>query len=102
MLNGITNVLKNSVEACNYKGCISLELSQNEKLCTITITDDGYGISSKDLPNILSAGFTTKTNGNGFGLHSFSIFLSAQKNSLKIASKGMNQGATVIIEVNHA
>jgi len=102
MLNGLTNVLKNAVEACNYQGNISVDLSVNQMAGIITITDDGYGIDPKNMPKMLNAGFTTKISGNGFGLHSFSVFLSAQKNSLQITSPGVNQGTTVVIEVQYA
>ncbi|SLM27588.1 putative Cache sensor signal transduction histidine kinase [Desulfamplus magnetovallimortis] len=99
MLNGLNNIIKNAVEAINDSGNVNVNLTELNGQVSISVMDDGCGIAPENISNVLNAGFTTKANGNGFGLHSFSIFLSANKNRLKIKSDGINLGTTVSIEI---
>lgn len=48
----------------------------------------------------MSAGFTTKEEGNGSGLHSFAVgSLSAQGGRITLESDGPDLGTTVTVEV---
>lgn len=102
--NGVVNVLKNAIEACESmgNGVIVVKLESTEAGCRIQIIDSGSGVDPENLSKVMSAGFSTKVKGNGFGLHSFAIFLTANQGALRIESPGINLGTTVTIEVAHA
>jgi C4-dicarboxylate-specific signal transduction histidine kinase len=101
--NGIVNILKNAVESCQHRedGKVGITLTATPNGAVLTVTDNGTGILPEHQPRLLSAGFTTKPEGNGLGLHSFAVFLSANNGSISLKSPGANLGATVTIEVNH-
>lgn len=65
----IINLVKNSVEAINNNGAITLKAfrSNAQKVC-IQVIDNGKGIASQDLENIFVPSFTTKEDGMGIGL----------------------------------
>jgi signal transduction histidine kinase len=104
MLDGITNMLKNAVEACEShgRGTVTISLHQSDERIRLSIRDTGVGILPENRVRVLNAGFTTKPSGNGLGLHSFAVFLSANNGQLSLASEGLNLGTTVTVEVQHA
>jgi len=103
LYNGILNVIKNAVESCepHGEGLVSVTLRSTEQGAVIVISDNGIGILPEHQAKVMSAGFSTKKNGNGFGLHSFAVFLSAHHGKISIQSAGLNKGTIVTIEVNH-
>ena len=63
-----TNVLKNSMEAIDRNGIITIRLGcQNGKAYTV-IDDTGHGFSQSVLPNLFTPFFSTKEHGQGIGL----------------------------------
>jgi len=92
---GIENLLKNASEAVGPSGRITMTCRPSPDGAELTIEDDGCGISKADLPSVLSAGFTTKPSGNGLGLHSFAVFLSATNGRLTLESDGPGKGTRV-------
>jgi PAS domain S-box-containing protein len=62
------NILSNSVQAIELTGKIILESNIINKKVIIRITDNGCGISPKNLPKIMDPFFTTKDPGKGTGL----------------------------------
>jgi nitrogen fixation/metabolism regulation signal transduction histidine kinase len=101
MQNGIINIVKNAVEACQHSVVkeISISLEKTGEGIRLTVADNGSGIALEDRSRVMSAGFTTKPNGNGLGLHSFAIFLSANNGDLSLESDGPGQGAKASMEV---
>jgi C4-dicarboxylate-specific signal transduction histidine kinase len=101
--NGIVNLLKNAVESCHNRedGKVSVTLITTSKGARLTVTDNGTGILPEHHTKLLTAGFTTKPEGNGLGLHSFAVFLSANNGSISLDSPGANLGATITVEVNN-
>lgn len=63
------NIIKNALEAINYKGYIDLKVFEdvNENI-VITIKDDGPGLDEYAKENICKKFFTTKSNGSGLGI----------------------------------
>jgi PAS domain S-box-containing protein len=57
------------------------------------VRDSGTGISVDNLKQIFRHGFTTKSNGHGFGLHSAAVAAQEMKGSLAAASDGEGKGA---------
>ena len=60
----------------------------------IRVTDSGVGIPADLLKRIFSAGFTSKSDGHGYGLHSSSLAARQMGGSLEVASAGQDRGAT--------
>jgi signal transduction histidine kinase/HAMP domain-containing protein len=71
----------------------------NEDRCCIEVADNGIGISEENLTKIFTHGFTTKTHGHGFGLHSCALASREMQGSLTAHSDGVGQGATFTLEL---
>ncbi len=100
----LVNLIKNSVEAID-------ELARSEAACDtpyirfrtlldddffyIDITDSGIGIDPKDAERIFSAGFTTKSQGSGLGLHSSANFVIGSGGHIHPLMDGSSKGTTM-------
>ncbi len=62
------NLLKNSLEAVNEQGSITVNIHSQDSLISVEVADDGKGISATDLPEIFDPYFTTQDKGYGLGL----------------------------------
>ena len=62
------NVFKNSIEASCGNEVINLKLVENSNNITITIEDNGEGMSKETLNKIGEAFYTTKERGTGLGV----------------------------------
>ena len=60
----------------------------------IEVIDNGVGIPPENLTRIFGHGFTTRSNGHGFGLHSSAIAIKELGGSLTAHSDGVGKGAT--------
>ncbi|MFS8064733.1 MAG: sensor histidine kinase [Byssovorax sp.] len=65
----------------------------------IQVSDNGMGIAPDVLPRIFQHGFTTRTEGHGFGLHSCALAARAIDGSLVAHSDGSGRGATFTLEL---
>ncbi|MEO6786873.1 MAG: ATP-binding protein, partial [Chthoniobacteraceae bacterium] len=65
----------------------------------IAIQDNGCGIAKENLARVFNHGFTTKSTGHGFGLHSAANAATEVGGSLTGASEGPGLGATFILEL---
>jgi signal transduction histidine kinase len=99
---GVQNLIKNAIEAIGSSGEITVGCRSSRAGAIVTVSDTGSGISPEHVPLVMSAGFTTKPNGHGLGLHSFAVFLSASGGRMSVNSAGSGLGATVQVEVAHA
>ena len=57
------------------------------------VEDKGAGISAENLEKLFTHGFTTKENGNGFGLHSCRRLAAELGGHIEAESDGIGQGA---------
>lgn len=65
----LSNLINNSVEACDSNGCVDITLSCDAEYIEITINDNGRGIPPEILPKVTEQGFSfNKKNGAGVGL----------------------------------
>lgn len=101
--NGVLNLLKNAVEASRHapRPRVTVKLEAADGGARLTVADNGAGVKPENKGRLLSAGFTTKADGHGLGLHSFAVFLSAHGGRISLESPGPGLGATVTVEVNH-
>ncbi|SDE04445.1 sensor histidine kinase [Niabella drilacis] len=65
-----TNLLVNAIDACdkNTQGVISVRETLENSAVTVSITDNGTGISDEMRNKIFTPNFTTKSSGTGLGL----------------------------------
>ncbi|MBN1200208.1 MAG: hypothetical protein JXA23_12705, partial [Bacteroidales bacterium] len=68
MMQVLTNLEKNAVEAMPYGGTLSLILSETPDTVSVSIRDTGTGITPENLEKIFTPFFTTKEVGKGTGL----------------------------------
>jgi signal transduction histidine kinase len=65
----------------------------------LEVHDTGLGISSENLTRIFAHGFTTKSDGHGFGLHSGALAARQMNGALWAESEGLGCGACFILEL---
>jgi PAS domain S-box-containing protein len=63
----------------------------------LIVQDNGIGIPAENLEKLFTHGFTTRSGGHGFGLHSSAIVAREMKGSLTAHSEGVGRGATFIL-----
>jgi C4-dicarboxylate-specific signal transduction histidine kinase len=99
VLQILVNLIRNAKYALH-------ESNQQDKLVTlkagtdgnghvkIQVIDNGMGISPENLTRIFGHGFTTRTDGHGFGLHSSALTARDLGGSIHAHSDGPDKGAT--------
>ncbi|MCF8229742.1 MAG: 4Fe-4S binding protein [Bacteroidales bacterium] len=68
MMQVLTNLEKNAVEAMEDGGTLEIKIKGTEDDVLISISDTGSGISPKNMEKIFTPFFTTKQTGKGTGL----------------------------------
>jgi two-component system, LuxR family, sensor kinase FixL len=103
VLQILINLVSNAEQALRGRpddGRIILRIGRGERdRVRIEVADNGVGISRENLARIFSHGFTTKTNGHGFGLHSGANAAKQIGGSLGVRSDGPGTGATFVLEL---
>lgn len=66
MEQALINIIKNSIEAIEQHGLITIKLNPNRR--ELLITDSGRGISEENAEQLFSPFFSTKKDGQGIGL----------------------------------
>ena len=93
----LANLITNSIEAIplDKQGVIICTVVVDDSSCLVTITDNGKGISSKNLDKVFNENFTSgKTFGNGLGLHYVDQKTREWGGAIKICSE-VNEGTTI-------
>jgi len=78
---------------------LTVRLKQVAGQVRVSIHDNGMGIAPEMLTRIFQYGFTTRTEGHGFGLHSSALAAQELGGSLSAHSDGPGQGATFTLEL---
>jgi signal transduction histidine kinase len=65
----------------------------------VFVRDSGCGVATENMTRIFAHGFTTKTDGHGFGLHNSAVAAQEMKGSLTVHSDGPGQGAIFTLEL---
>ncbi|MCU7837523.1 MAG: HAMP domain-containing protein [gamma proteobacterium symbiont of Taylorina sp.] len=98
-----SNLLINAVQAMQGNTTdnrqLSLRLFTEQESIIIEIRDNGSGIAENLLTDIFQHGFTTKANGNGFGLHSCANLISEMGGTIEAYSDGIGKGAAFVIKL---
>lgn len=87
------NFIKNSIEAINDDGKISIVLTSRDNEAHVIITDNGCGIPTEVLHRIGEPFFTTKESGTGLGIMISKQIIENHKGKLDIQSD--NSGTTI-------
>ena len=104
VLQILINLLRNAKYAMDGPDCqdrrliIGIEPASADRV-KIVVHDHGMGIAPENLVKIFNHGFTTKTDGHGFGLHSGANAAKELGGSLTAHSDGPGQGATFTLEL---
>jgi PAS domain S-box-containing protein len=103
MLQVLVNLVSNARHAVSAAGTqerrILLYITQPQAgTVMIAVQDTGCGISKHNLQRIFTHGFTTRNDGNGFGLHHAALLVEEMGGALKAQSDGEGQGASFILE----
>ena len=64
----VSNLVVNALEAVSRGGRVSVSANALDRMCGVTVEDDGVGIAPTVREKILQPFFTTKTQGTGLGL----------------------------------
>ncbi len=97
MMQVLTNLEKNAVEAMPNGGVLTVDLSENENEIILKIKDTGVGIAKKNMDKIFTPFFTTKPVGKGTGLGLPLIYgiVKMHKGQIKVTSNtDKNMGET--------
>ena len=94
----LLNLIVNAVQAMPKGGTINLALLVVETEAIIRVTDTGTGIAPEYLEKIFSPFFTTKPEGNGFGLPEVNKVIQAHGGTVEVYSQP-GHGATFTIKI---
>lgn len=89
----LLNLLVNSCQAMPKGGTITVLTSKNPNEAVLEVSDTGIGIPIEIQEKVFSPFFTTKANGNGFGLAEVHKVIQAHGGSIKLKSEE-NKGTT--------
>lgn len=98
LLQIVVNFIANARDAVSSTGAGARRITLRAVTCAdsqleISVEDTGVGIPAHLLGRVWEFGFTTKTNGHGFGLHSAALTAQAMGGSVSAHSDGPGRGA---------
>lgn len=104
VLQILVNLIRNGKHACDEGGeadkVITLRVrADREDRVQLVVEDNGAGIPNENLERIFQHGFTTRSNGHGFGLHSAANAAREMKGTLTARSDGPGRGAAFTLEL---
>lgn len=96
----VINLLDNAVAAVGPGGSVGLttSFSQSLQMATLTVSDDGCGITEEDKPRLFEPYFSTKKSGTGLGLAIVSTIVSDHNGYIRIRDNEP-RGTRFIVEL---
>ncbi|UFJ39317.1 HAMP domain-containing histidine kinase [Brevibacillus humidisoli] len=94
----IANLCQNAIEAMHQGGVLTVSLYRSKKHLVVSVADTGVGISKENLGNVLDPFFTTKKNGQNYGLGLSYCYNVMQKHQGMLEIQSVKeQGTTVYL-----
>ena len=100
----LINLVKNAIEAIDDRHRAGI-FDEPPRICikaclegeflVLDVSDNGIGIDPAKLRQVLDAGYTTKSDGSGLGLHSVANFVGGVGGLLRPLSDGVGTGTTM-------
>ena len=99
----VENLLKNSLDALQGHGAISVKIGSTDSFVTIDVSDTGKGIAKSNWKTIFEPGFTTKTRGWGLGLSlSRRVVEEYHRGKIAVTDSVIGKGTTIRITLKRA
>ena len=92
------NILRNSIQAMEKGGTITIESRLTNRRCVIRISDTGGGIPGELQRKVFEPNFSTKTDGSGLGLAISQKIIEELGGSISLQSE-VNKGTTIEISL---
>lgn len=98
------NLVHNAIRYSNVQTPITIDISFNGKILTIRVTDEGQGISEKDLPHIFEALYRVEASrnmnngGHGLGLAIVKEQVERLKGRIEVVSE-LGKGSTFVVSL---
>lgn len=83
-----------------FDGLITIDISSKNNKTILSIKDNGIGIKDEDLERIFAPFFTSKKNGDGFGLYMVKLIIEDKMNG-KIEAIKCHTGANILISLTN-
>lgn len=96
--SALLNLMLNGIQAMPMGGVLTVNLSGNEEIATISVQDNGKGIPPENIPKLYSPFFTTNAEGNGLGLAEVLKIVQAHSAAIDVVSK-VGEGSTFTITI---
>lgn len=92
LISAITNLLNNARQACEDSGHVEVKAGytineEDEQCISISVNDNGEGMSASVLNKVLTPFYTTRSNGTGLGLAVVQSIVKAHRGNLTIESE---------------
>jgi signal transduction histidine kinase len=101
LLQTVINLLNNARQALAKNSVDARRVLLHTRLAgeqvEILVSDNGEGIPTKNMARIFQQGFTTKAQGQGFGLHMSCVNLRVIGGAIRAHSDGPGLGATFTV-----
>ncbi len=104
----LVNLLKNAMEAIEERAArleddpgwrpgirVLAYRGERKNTLVIDVSDNGIGMDPSQFGSVFNAGYTTKKQGTGLGLHSAANFVIGSGGSIRPLSDGIGHGATL-------
>ena len=111
----LVNLLKNAMEATDERAArleddsdwqprirVLARRGEQKNTLVIDVSDNGIGIDPSRFGSVFNAGYTTKKDGTGLGLHSAANFVIGSGGSIQPLSDGSGYGATLRVTLRLA
>lgn len=98
MYLALLNLVRNAIQAMPKGGDLWLTIDQTETETLMTIRDTGLGIALENRDKLFSPFFTTKPDGNGFGLAEVHKIVQAHGGVIEVDSE-LGKGTTFMIKI---
>ena len=98
LINLITNAVEALTIAKKEHPRITFKITEDSSCQYIQVADNGCGMDKKTRENIFQIGYTTKSSGHGFGLHSCVHYMHEMGGQIKVESAGTDMGSVFTLQ----